>query len=193
MFRFPSLLQIFMTSSLGAYILSTLEEGSKDRQQNYGFLVHYDSSGEQTRVTSYSMRNSIGDLEASSNSTFTGKLSLRRKGSSVLSRVLSDTAARGSDEASYAAFKALPVDPAKMRRTTGSFEETANELSWATTCKEAVDSIADAIYRAVTDAGGDTVDFVKEEDIVSLEEAQKATTVMAKMEYGLKRLIWLGS
>lgn len=138
------------------------------------------------------MRNSTGDLPESP-SIIPGNHNARLSRGSLLSRVLSDTTASHNDVVSYAAFKALPVDPTRMRRTTGSFEETANELSWAKTCKEAIDSIVDTIQHAVADAGGNASDLVKEEDIVSLKEAQKATTVMAKMEYGLKRLIWLGS
>lgn len=184
----------FTNCRQGAYILSTLEEGSRERSQNYGFLVYYESSAEQTRISSYSMRNSISspqEIGLNSSDTF-DNLSKRWK-SNILSRALSAAAPADSGETSYAAFKALPVDPARMRRTTGSFE-TANELSLATTCKEVVDSIVGTIRDAVVDANGDRpATFVAEEDVVSLKEAQKATTITSKLEYGLKRLIWLGS
>ncbi|KAH8117164.1 SacI homology domain-containing protein [Phellopilus nigrolimitatus] len=179
----------------GAYILSTLEEGSRDPLQNYGFMVHYLTSGETTRVTSYSLRNSAGGIPEPLPST--PSLSERPRapmgGSSVLSRMLTNTAAERGDATSSAAFKALPVDPARAQRTTGSFEETADELSWAKTCKEAIDIICNTIHKVAKDAGVGNGDFVIEHDIVSLEDAQQTTTVVAKMEYGLKRLLWLGS
>ncbi|THH10834.1 hypothetical protein EW145_g1054 [Phellinidium pouzarii] len=175
----------------GAYILSTLEEGSRDRIQNYGFMVHYHTSGETTRVTSYSLRNSTDGISNSQSlvQTSSEHPGVPKRGSNVLSRVLMNTAAERSNAVSYAAFKALPVDPARARRMTGSFEETANDLSAAKTCKEAVESIVSSIHQAVKDAGGARDDFVAENDIVSLEDAQRATSVIAKMEYGLKRLL----
>jgi len=36
------------------------------------------------------------------------------------------------------------------------------------------------------------VPSVRQEDIISLAEAQKMTSMYAKMEYGVKRLLWLG-
>jgi hypothetical protein len=38
----------------------------------------------------------------------------------------------------------------------------------------------------------DVVPLVRDEDIVSLAEARKMTGMYAKMEYGVKRLLWLG-
>lgn len=53
--------------------------------------------------------------------------------------------------------------------------------------------MVDSIVRACADASdGDSVPVVRQEDIVSLAEAQKMTSVYAKMEYGVKRLLWLG-
>lgn len=110
--------------------------------------------------------------------------------------MLNDAAAEKNETTSFAAFKALPVDPVRSRRTTGSFVETANDLTWAKTCKEATDAMVDRVYQAVIvvkaiDASDEP--FLVSEPVVSLEEAQRATTVMAKMEYGIKRLLWLGS
>jgi len=62
--------------------------------------------------------------------------------------------------------------------------------------------MVDAIARACADAHADTdtgkgkgdavVPSVRNEDIVSLAEARKMTSLYAKMEYGVKRLLWLG-
>jgi len=40
--------------------------------------------------------------------------------------------------------------------------------------------------------GQGDVPSVRREAIVSLAEAQKMTSMYAKMEYGVKRLLWLG-
>lgn len=44
---------------IGAYILSPLEEASRDSAQNAGFVVTWLNSNQVTRVTSYSVRNSL--------------------------------------------------------------------------------------------------------------------------------------
>jgi len=48
---------------------------------------------------------------------------------------------------------------------------------------------------AMSDLGKGTgeVVSVRKEVIVSLAEARKMTSVYAKMEYGVKRLLWLGN
>lgn len=178
--------------TVGEYILSPLEEGSRDPLQNFGFKVTYLTAGETTRVTSYSLRNCADDVSETPQSPTSSRMSTRR-GSNVLSRVLSEAAGDKVDSIGFAAFKALPIDPARARRTTGSFEETADDLSWAKNCKEAVEMIVSTIQRAVEDVGGPREDIVREEAIMTLAEAQRTTTVMSKMEYGIKRLLWLGS
>jgi len=52
--------------------------------------------------------------------------------------------------------------------------------------------MVDSILRACEDIGSSHDGFVTEADIVSISEAQRMTSVYAKMEYGVKRLLWLG-
>ncbi|KAI0822863.1 SacI homology domain-containing protein [Trametes gibbosa] len=183
----------------GAYILSPLEEASRDPQQNAGFVISWHNLQDQdTRVTSYSIRNSL-DLTtpptSPSSATFSRQsMTAPRKSTLPLSRILSNAAAPvAGQETVFAAFKALPVDPARARRETGSFIQTTDELANAKSCKEAVDMIVDAIRQACVDVGNDHREFVVESDVVSLADAQRMTSVYAKMEYGVKRLLWLGS
>ncbi|TBU49147.1 SacI homology domain-containing protein [Dichomitus squalens] len=183
----------------GAYILSPLEEASRDPLQNAGFVVSWhNTQAQDTRVTSYSIRNSL-DLSTPPTSPTTAtspRLSLTapRKSTLPLSRILSDAAAPvAGQETIFAAFKALPVDPARSRRENGSFIQSQDELSNAKNCKEAVDMIVEAIRQACHDIGNEHRDFISEGDVVSLAEAQRMTSVYAKMEYGVKRLLWLGS
>ncbi|KAI0780655.1 SacI homology domain-containing protein [Trametes elegans] len=183
----------------GAYILSPLEETSRDPLQNAGFVVSWHVSQDQdTRVTSYSIRNSL-DLSSPPTSPPTSASGKQvqtapRKSLLPLSRILTEAAAPvAGQETAFAAFKALPIDPARVRRESGSFIQTTDELANAKNCKEAVDMIVDAIRQACKDIGNDRHDFVTEADVVSLAEAQRMTSVYAKMEYGVKRLLWLGS
>ena len=121
------------------------------------------------------MRNSI-DLGRSSPSTPTNRTSFssittnlqRRNTIGQLARVLSRVAepAQAGDKV-FAAFKALPVDPAQSRRETGSSSEPADELSGAKNCKEAVDLVVESIVRACKGVGGGRrADFVVEEPVV---------------------------
>ncbi|KAF8275070.1 SacI homology domain-containing protein [Lactarius quietus] len=270
--------------SKGAYIVSPLEETSRDPIRNAGFSVEWRNAHQFTRVTSYSLRNSVeipasptgplvvldspsaskfttggGDSSTSpaihsplsSTTTITTRrpsLSHKRTASASsasrpslgadrratvaassppsssmkrrpppllarasthtrLSRLLSSTApppspvvhSGGRSDAaasptSFAAFKALPIDPARTHRADGStFVEPAAPDEFAGTCREAVDHMVDCIVRACIDAsGGDSAPVVRQEDIVSLAEAQRVTSMYAKMEYGVKRLLWLG-
>ncbi|KAF6763774.1 SacI homology domain-containing protein [Ephemerocybe angulata] len=141
--------------SKGAYILSPLEESSRDPEQNYGFVITWLTKHEESRATSYSVRN---DLPLGS----------------PLTRA--NSVARGVEmpsleETSFAAFKVLPVDPARIRRASSSMSD---EMQGATTCREAW--------------GDDCRDDIQG----FLAEAQRMTSVYAKLEYGMKRLLWLG-
>ncbi|KAF9246453.1 SacI homology domain-containing protein [Melanogaster broomeanus] len=200
----------------GAYILSPLEEASRDPIQNAGFSVTWlNTDLVSSRMTSYSYGNSPVDVSFSLGSptssciTKDGKptanqsrgrvkgvtKNLSRKLSAVFAAksIVPDNPAQAGDT-SFAAFKVLPVDPARVRSgSTTGYAEPADDLAGATTCKEVVDLIADAIKNACQDMGSATNDnFVFEEDIVSVSEAQRTTSIYTKMEYGVKRLLWLG-
>jgi hypothetical protein len=96
-------------------------------------------------------------------------MSPQRKGTGVqLSKLLSRVAepAQASDKI-FAAFKALPIDPARSRRATGSIIEPADELSGAKNCREAVDLMVESIVKACQDVGaGQQPNFVVEEAVV---------------------------
>ncbi|EKM55175.1 uncharacterized protein PHACADRAFT_184007 [Phanerochaete carnosa HHB-10118-sp] len=189
----------------GVYILSPLEEGSRDPLQNCGFLITWRNARQDTRVTSYSIGNNIGFASPSSSPKAvvtpqpTDRPSSPRpwpRRANTLSNILSKAAAPVlNKDTTFAAFKALPIDPARSRRENGSFFEPADELTGVSNCKEAVDVMVDAVARACSEAGSGKEISIKQEDVVSLRslvEAQRNTSVYAKMEYGVKRLLWLG-
>ncbi|KAF9053929.1 hypothetical protein BDZ89DRAFT_1153595 [Hymenopellis radicata] len=169
--------------SKGAYILSPLEEASRDSEQNAGFVIEWLNSHEITRVTSYSVRNSFGRTFFFSTHT-TGVVTAKGM---VCTKV---------QRKSFAAFKMLPIDPARLRRTSSDGYDGpvigVEETEGAGSCREAVDMIVERIRSACEDSGSATPDFVKVEDVVGLAEAQRMTSMYAKMEYGVKRLLWLG-
>ncbi|PAV23487.1 hypothetical protein PNOK_0055500 [Pyrrhoderma noxium] len=103
----------------GPYILSTLDEGSKDPLQNYGFQ------------------------ETASPSV----ISTKSRGSNILSQILKVNNEAQGDTPSFVAFKALPVDPTRIRRTTGSFDESLDILTLERDCKQAVEIVVEGSTR----------------------------------------------
>jgi len=189
---------------LGAYILSPLEEASRDAVQNAGFVVRWLTSNQVTRVTSYSLRNTVETpltplgpsargRTSTINPNFLLTRGLTRRGQTASN--LSNVNLGLGSERTFAAFKVLPIDPARMRASSGggsTYAEAADELSGASSCQEAVNLIVNSIWRACEDVGATDGGFVTDEDVVSVGEAQRMTSVYAKMEYGVKRLLWLG-
>ncbi|KAJ7582942.1 SacI homology domain-containing protein [Mycena floridula] len=202
----------------GPYILSPLEEASRDPMQNAGFVISWLNNNQITRVTSYSVRNTVetpmarGVVPATLRSLKTPKafataamFDVRRNvmsatlskktNATVLSNILNTASmSMNGSEQTFAAFKMLPIDPTRTRRATsdGGSDNIETELNEASSCKEAVDLLIDTIRRACDDIGSGHKDFVVEKDVVSLAEAQNMTSMYAKMEYGVKRLLWLG-
>lgn len=233
----------------GAYILSPLEEASRDPLQNAGFIVTWlNNSGRVTsRVTSYSLRNSVDatspripgtprigspsvkttprldvtptpklDTSASTTNAQDTPKTVNRTPSNRLSVTFSratkgaigfpsllnlpSTMSSPVDDTAFAAFKLLPINPTRIRRaastaTVNSDHDYSVGLGDATNCKEATELIVDAIQRACGDLGnrdGPHGLKVEDADVVSLAEAQRMTSMYAKMEYGVKRLLWLG-
>ncbi|KAF8447889.1 SacI homology domain-containing protein [Boletus edulis BED1] len=190
----------------GAYILSPLEEASRDPTQNAGFIVTWlNTDLVSSRMTSYSYRNCPVDVSksdsahvevhdkmapGSAKSVGNRLLGMVHTRATSKSATLGDRA--GSKDTSCAAFKALPMGSTHVRNAS-RYAEPADDLASATSCKEAVDIIVGAIQRACEDIGSASgKHFIVEEDIVSVSEAQRTTSIYAKMEYGVKRLLWLG-
>ncbi|KAJ2926422.1 hypothetical protein H1R20_g10673, partial [Candolleomyces eurysporus] len=204
----------------GAYILSPLEEASRDPEQNHGFVITWLTTHQESRVTSYSVRNDLGlaspvtspsslpssptlSLSSPPLSPRSGGMrspglvtrSLGRRntlppligpGSAAAAIVSGGGSAQkrdsigsipsqvlvGSEEKSFAAFKVLPIDPARIRRASSShfssaYAEVSDELmQGAGTCREAADLIVEAVQSACEDLGNSRSGFVTAEDIV---------------------------
>lgn len=206
--------EIFTQSLAGAYILSLIEEASRDPIQNAGFSITWlNTDLVSSRMTSYSYRSNLMDISPKStpsSATNVGNRLLRMMHARATSKPLVSGDRAELSDTSFAAFKALPVGSTHVRNES-RYTEVTDNLTSATSCKEAVDLIVDTIKKACEDVGsasGD--DFIYEEDIVRLvgrlcsyrtsnsmlgisaSEAQCTTSIYAKMEYGVKRLLWLG-
>ena len=187
----------------GAYILSPLEEASRDVSQNAGFVVSWMNTNSTSRITSYSLRNRLDSHDASpsaspnksgfsarplvrASSTFIRKsldgrlppwsssppnnrssLSGSPRKGPALSMILSTAIPASGNGTTFAAFKALPVDPTRVQRGSSSgFVEPADDLTGTASCKEAVDLMVDAIRRACEDIGNAHGDLVQNGDVV---------------------------
>jgi len=162
----------------GAYIISPLEEASRDPVQNAGFSVYWHASDQITlRMSSYSMRNRLEDAPVTSPPVMTASGSsklkpmlLRREPTKTTtpSRIMSSKGSENTDGATnvcFAAFKVLPVDPARVRSGSGTeYAEPADDLAGATTCKQVVDLMVDVIRRACEDTGNSLV--IMDRDVV---------------------------
>lgn len=134
--------------------MSALSIGGRDPTANYGFAITFHASPEDTRVTSYSVRNQpaapgpASPPQSPTASDFnTGKLS----------KILSTAAP--ADEVVTVAFKSLPVDLA--RGQTGDGRDAG-----PTTCQAAVENIVDILADACRVFGIVDEAFVEERDVV---------------------------
>ncbi|KIM25985.1 hypothetical protein M408DRAFT_330774 [Serendipita vermifera MAFF 305830] len=163
----------------GAYILSTLNNQTRDPRFNYGMQISFLATRQDTRVTSYSIRNQYVPDGAN---VHLSSVNMNSKNGTTLSRILSNTTT--GNEAVSVAFKSLPVDP-----QTGAGDDHSSE---PLTPQDSINRIIELLVKLCDHFG--TVDrgFVSEKDVVSLVEAQKSTTLFSKFEYNFKRLLWLG-
>ncbi|KAJ6623464.1 SacI homology domain-containing protein [Mycena sp. CBHHK59/15] len=183
--------------SNGAYILSPLEEASRDPEQNGGFVVSWLNTNQMTRVTSYSVRNSLDTPTAARapappmSKVVTIK-SLSAAATSSIGRMQRQSLAATLGRTGTAAGG---LSARLLSAMGGGYADTAEELSGAGSCREAVDLIVDSIRRACADVGNDggAGGLVMRRTLLGgLAEAQRMTSMYAKMEYGVKRLLWLG-
>lgn len=158
--------------------MSPLEEASRDPEQNAGFIVTWSVTHQESRTTSYSLRNNLDSPLSSTHSvrkeikptafSLPSRNNVKRNTHPPLSNVISDTV--NAEQKSFAAFKALPIDPTRIRRASstasGLYADTSDELNSASSCREAVDLIVNSIYRGCEDAGSTYSNFVTNEDIV---------------------------
>jgi phosphatidylinositol 4-phosphatase len=131
--------------------LSTLNNQTRDPRFNYGVQITYLATRQDTRVTSYSIRNQyIPDGVGTQSPSGNGKYG------DTLSRILSSTPT--GNEAVSVAFKSLPVDPQTLAGEDYS--------SGASTPKDAVDRIAALLVTLCGEFGVVDEGFLVEKDIV---------------------------
>ncbi|ORX40908.1 SacI homology domain-domain-containing protein [Kockovaella imperatae] len=162
----------------GAYILSPLQEAGRDVSENAGFIVSFSPVHEDTRYSTYSLRNRAG----------------HGIGSPTTSPEVNELETRQRDDldphtTEFFAFKILPREFA-VRPTSIEDSETDDEGGANETCRQAADRIVKRISdqcRRVNPLDK----FVIDKDVVSLTEAQKSTSLLQRVDYAFKRFLWL--
>ena len=156
-----------MNISIGAYILSPLEESSRDPEQNGGFVLTWLTWNQESRVTSYSVRNSLDSGSpvppTPTSPSFGNRRRTSRNAASGLSNVLPSSSGLGTKN--FAAFKVLPIDRREMGGVSDQYVELSDEMQSASSCRDAVDLIVDKICGAcgqgVSVSEGDVVRSVQ--------------------------------
>ncbi|KAG8835535.1 hypothetical protein FRC17_002764 [Serendipita sp. 399] len=141
----------------GAYILSTLNSQTRDPAMNYGLVISFLAARQDTRVTSYSLRNRYNP---SSTERTDARSTIGNSFGETLSQILSDT--HSNNEVASVAFKSLPVDSARVYTVIGGAETHKPP----TTPREAINEIVDLVKKACSDFGIVDEGFVAEGDIV---------------------------
>jgi len=107
------------------------------------------------------------------------------------------------DTVEFFAFKALPREFVSRTRSDASSNHSDSDeededdfaLESNETCRATVDRIARRISEQCVRAGGGDgalpQDLVVEKDVVSLRDAESATSLLARMDYAVKRFLWL--
>ena len=134
--------------------------------QNYGFTINFSTRRQTTRVTSYSLRNTVDNIESTSILTATKRQSgTPEMDSASLSKILSKAATEATRDTCFVAFKALPVDITSQYFHMG-VEETESEQMKVTDCRQAVEFILRCILRVSQERTQSNVLVLEHKDIV---------------------------
>ncbi|KAL7420820.1 hypothetical protein Q5752_004773 [Cryptotrichosporon argae] len=191
----------------GAYILSPLQEASRDPSENAGFMVHFSPANESTRYSTYSIRNKSpaspvrvkaqgARVAGSPTSAASGSPSVPLTPGTPTPHVEHAPVSAAQE---YFAFKVLPREFAGrgaggLRGQDDDDEDLDLDAGAAAgeSCSETVGRIVRRLAEAVDKAGGgEDGDLVVEADVVSLVEAERETGILARMDYAFKRFLWL--
>jgi phosphatidylinositol 4-phosphatase len=148
-----------------------LEDTSKDPRLNYGFMLSFMSQGDSTRISSYSVGNTVDETVFSPPATPTTSgirdpLSSEAKSPDepATSSFLTQRTA-GSARVLFAAFKALPIEDSAHYVHMGMEGDETDKLK-AKSCQEVVEKIVEQIAQACSDHGNKTVPPIVRNDVV---------------------------
>lgn len=190
----------------GAYILSALQEAGRDPTENAGFVVTFAAADESTRYSTYSLDNTLptptpttptSTISKASASTSTDDNPLKPDSKRNRARTLSfkrksimKLADVDPDTSEFFAFKALPREfVAQPHPEEDEDEEFALESN--ETCLATVDRIVKRIRDQCAKVHQVADEFVVDKDVVSVADAENATSLLARMDYAVKRFLWL--
>lgn len=98
-----------------------------------------------------------------------------------------------ADSSEYFAFKALPREFSTPKSVLDDDDEDDDDigLEGTETCVATVERVTRRIRDQCGRVHSLPEDFVVEKDVVSLADAQSATSLLARMDYAWKRFLWL--
>ena len=149
----------------GTYITNTLSASQSDPERNIGFVVKYSPGASNlARMNTRSLNSAVssgnGDAEDSHDQPDQSK----DEGTSSTFRVL--------------AFKALPASSAERQETSVVSE------------KESVNLVCEDIKRAVLGDQSEPMEFIENQDIISVQDAKKSTGLIEQWSHSLKKMVW---
>ncbi|EJT48555.1 hypothetical protein A1Q1_02463 [Trichosporon asahii var. asahii CBS 2479] len=184
----------------GAYILSALQEAGRDPTENAGFVVTFAAADESTRYSTYSLDNTVATPPTptstiSQASTTTGTDPLKSETKRNRARTLSfkrksimKLADVDPDTSEFFAFKALPREFVAQPHPEDDEDEEFT-LEQNETCMATVDRIVKRIREQCAKVHKVPDDFVVDKDVVSVADAENATSLLARMDYAVKRFL----
>lgn len=94
-------------------------------------------------------------------------------------------------DANFFAFKILPRELTGRGMADSEMKGTDIDGVDGDTCKAAAERVVQSIAEACTVQGQVDPDFIQHKAVVSLVEAEQSTSLLKKVDYALKRLLWL--
>ena len=174
----------------GSYITQTLTERQQDPASNLGLLVEFQADGKQRLHRVNTRILDVGSPEETQSQSSIRIWAFKALSSNSPTYPTSEdlNATATSPEHSTISHVVSEVQQAFTRNAMRRKDQPAPAVPGKSAKAEA-DAQADVID-ATSDSQYATELPFDEKPIVSLSEAQKSTSMMEKVEYGLKRLVW---
>lgn len=180
----------------GTYITSTLSTAQVDEERNIGFVITYivannkdgivsDSSSKETQPdeNNFSEKSSTNALLNKFTKVVVGRAAVTARASTISVGESSNTP-RSKPELRVLALKALP-----SRSSIADGEELRlNEIEQVNVICSEIERLVNSIR--IPKFGSESVSLVEHTDIISLSEARKSTSVIEKLSYNFKKLVW---
>lgn len=164
---------------VGTYITSTISSVQMDEEKNVGLVISYQPGKDDFTRTNTRTLSSLGDKRKTHRTTPGAD-----SGSGPFAGFFSGRSQTASPTPRKIALKA-PYARSSLARDGDEPRQTEQQLVH-TICSEIERFVGQAQGKAGDEAWG----VIKEEDIISLEEAKKSTGILEQLGHSLKRMVW---